>query len=147
MNLNTFYQVCIYITVGMILFTLSFNFVAGLDVYDTTAEHGLVPGDNTNETFMNLTESPEFEGGMVLDNIWTFVLAGGIGAIVVAGITRSPIILGVYIFSFVFWTSYGNTLSIINIGGYIPAGFLLIGTVGMAFIFVGAIAGMLGGSG
>ena len=149
MNLNTFFQVCIYMTVCMILFTLSVNFVSALGVFPTgDVEAGVNVGDSTNETFMEFTKSTEDPSGLSMTSIWTIVLTGaGIGTLVIAWITKSTVILGVYVFSVIFWVSYGNALSILGLGNYIPLDFLAIGTGGMIFIWVGAIAGMLSGSG
>ena len=147
MNLNTLFQICLFLTIGMIMFTLTFNFLVGLDVFGVPGAAGIVPGEG-NETFMGFTTSPEYPLGVDPGNLWTLVLtaAGAIG-ILVAWITRSTVILGVYIFGFVFWAAYINAFSIIALGGWIPEGFLNMVHAGMIFIFVGAIAGMLSGSG
>ena len=149
MRLNTFFQICVYMTLCMIIFTLSINFVSALDVFPTGGvEAGVDVKDTTNETFMEFTKSTDNPTGLSISSIWIIVLTGaGIGALLIAWITKSTVILGVYIFSVIFWVSYGNALSVLDIGNYIPIGFLAIGTGGMIFIWVGAIAGMLSGSG
>jgi hypothetical protein len=140
--LNTFYQVCIYITVGLVLVTLSINFVNALEIFPVEAKKGFdVAEGDTNSTFASLTQDDTS-----MTNLWLMIITGaGIGGLLIAWFTHSPAILGVYVFSVVFWASYLNALGFVM--NYVPAGFLLIGTVGMGFIFVGAIGGMLSGSG
>lgn len=149
MNLNTLYQTCVYFCICMTIFTVSLSFVNGLGVFDISMEGGFVPGSSSEETFKdltNITDEKGEEGGM--DFLWASVLtASGFGGLVIAWITRSTTILGVYVFSAVFWVSYINSMSILNIGGYLPLGFIAIGTTAMLFIWAGAVAGMLSGSG
>jgi len=138
----------------MIIFTLSVNFVSGLGVFPTSYETGFVESDNTSETFENLTniESQTDDSGntiLGLDALLIGLLgAGGIIAIVAAWVTRSPVILGVYAFSAVFWASYIRMLVILELDLFTSFdGFVGIGTAAMFFVFAGAIAGMLSGSG
>lgn len=149
MNLNTLYQTCVYFCICMTIFTVSLSFVNGLGVFDVSVEGGFIPGSSSEETFKDLTNISDEQGesgGM--DVLWAGILtASGLGGLFVAWITRSTTILGVYVFSAVFWVSYINSMSILNIGGYLPLGFIAIGTTAMLFIWAGAIAGMLSGSG
>jgi len=138
---NTFFQICIVIVITLILFNLAVAWVDTLNIYQTNVDTGIATGADQNETFQNIA-------GINIDSIWTLVLTGtAIAGIALAWITRSTTIIGIVLFSLVFWASYWNTLSILNIGDYIPGGFILIGTAGMLFIWVGAIIGMLSGSG
>ena len=80
--------------------------------------------------------------------MWALVLTGaGAVGILVAWLTHSTAIIGVFIFSAAFWSSYVNTLGILNIGNFVDSNFILIGTTVMIMIFIGAVAGMLSGSG
>ena len=149
MRMNTFYQICIYITVVMILFTLSVNFVSAMNVFPVSTDTGIITGETTNETMAEFTRSEEYSDGFLMDNLWAVVLTGIAGGMVVALITHSTSIIGVYIFCFTFWSSYGNVLSMLQSNNFLSDmwGFVMIATVGMSFIFVGAVAGMLSGSG
>ena len=70
MRLNTFYQICIYVTVAGILFTLSINFVSGLGVFeDYSGESGIQSGTNTNSTVAAFTTSTDYQDGFVTDNL------------------------------------------------------------------------------
>jgi len=137
----------------MIVFTLSINFVSGLGVFPTEYESGIVKSDNASETFENLTDidSQETDSGTVIgfDALLIGLLgAGGVLALVAAWVTRSPVVLGVYAFSAVFWASYIRTLVVLNLDVFGElGGFIAIGTTAMFFVFAGAIAGMLSGSG
>jgi len=140
---NTFFQICVNICLCLVILTLSINFVVELNIFPVDMGSGLTPSDTTNETMENITGRI---GGV--QNIWLMVYTGaGIGGLVIAWITRSTTVLGVYIFGAVFWISYIRCLSILNLGQYLPVGFIMIGTTAMGFVFIGAIAGMLSGSG
>lgn len=155
-ELTTFFQICIYITIAMVLFTLSISFVSAMGVFQTEIEAGVVAGEDTNATMQGFTVSPDYPSGMDMTTLWGIVItASAAGGIVIAWITRSTTILGVYVFSVVFWAAYGNALSVINsmggsepyLSGLIGLGFVSLATVGIGFIWIGAIAGMLSGSG
>ena len=149
MRLNTFYQICIYITIAGILFTLSVNFVSGLGVFEYTGESGIQTGENVNSSVAAFTTSNDYQDGFVMDNLWAVVLAGIAGGLVVAWLTHSTSVIGVYIFAFVFWSSYTNIVSMLYNNNFLGElwGFIVIGTVGITFVFIGAVAGMLSGSG
>ncbi len=122
MNLNTFFQTCIYICIGLIVFTLAINFVSATGVFDPVSSG--VPADDTSGTFEGFT------GGFSMDLMWITVLSiAGLASVAVAILMHSAIPVGVYIFSAVFWASYGNALGVLG-GLSIPSGFLLMGTTG-----------------
>lgn len=125
----------------MIVLTLSINFINGLDIFETVETGVGISGDSDN-IFSQLTG---LTGGM--EFIWLAVTSlAGVGAVLLATFMHSAIPVGAYLFSVVFWTSYGRSLSVLS-GLYIPSDFLLIGTVAMLFIWAGALAGMFSGSG
>ena len=142
MNLGTLFQTCLYFCLCIIIITLCINFVDGLNVFPTPIEAGFDASGSSDNIFSSLTN---LGGG--LEYVWLLALGGGLA---VTGftmlITHSTIPLGVYLFSAVFWTSYVRVLAVIYTW-YIPSDFLVIGTVVMLFLFAGAVAGMLGGSG
>lgn len=146
MNLNTFFQLCLYICIVMIVFTLAVNFINGLNAFESRVETGVPVGTNTSNTFVNFA-------GITMNEIWVGVLFGtGLLSLALAWMMHSAIPVGVWIFSSVFWTSYQSALTAITGIGIegtqiIPADFLLIGTVMMGFFWMGAIAGMFSGSG
>lgn len=149
MELRSFFHLCIYFCLIMLIFTISINFVSGLGIFPTSYETGIVEGDTANETFEDITDIEEKEGKLGIDALLLGVLGGaGIGAIILAWVTRSPVVLGVYAFSAVFWASYIRTLVVLDLDIFGSlGGFIAIGTTAMFFIFAGAIAGMLSGSG
>ena len=143
MDTGTFFKLCVYITFCLLIFTLSVNFVSASGFFPVTVEAGPEIGDSANETFLNLVG-----GDFTTTDMWIVVLTGtGAIGILVAWLTRSTAILGVYLFSVIFWASYLNMISVTNLLNYVPLGFLAIGTTGMIFIYVGAVIGMLSGSG
>ena len=147
--MKSFFQICVFITICMFLFTLSVQYVNGLGIYgDISIQSGSALGDAYNETIQNATVSPDYSDGINLTTVWALVLtAAGAAGILVAWITRSTAIIGVFIFSAAFWASYVNTLGILQIGGFVDPNFVLIGTAGMGMVWIGAVAGMLSGSG
>jgi len=148
---ETFFQICVMITIMMFVFSLAVSYVSGLGIYgDVEVKQGVNIDDdsNANDTVHSVTKSPDYLGGLGVNNIFIIVLTGaGIAGLVIAWLLHSAAILGVFVFSAAFWASYGNMLSIINVGSYVDSSFILIGTSGMAMIWIGAVAGMLTGSG
>lgn len=131
-----------YITIVLLIFTLCINFVSVSGFFPIEAETGFDVNDTSvNATFFSLT-------GDTTTDLWLVVLTGmGAVGIVVAWITHSTAILAVYLFSAVFWISYINMLGVTNLGNYVPGEFIFIGTAGLVFVWMGAIIGMLSGSG
>lgn len=142
MKVNTAFQACMYFTIILLIFTLSVNFVSAANFFNTQTPTGVeLNTSSTNSTFLTLT-------GQTTTDLWLLVLvAAGAGGIVVAWLTHSTAILGVYLFSVIFWGSYGSMLGVTRIGNYIPVAFLFIATAALIFIWMGAIIGMLSGSG
>lgn len=139
LNLNTFFQICIYICLALIVFTLAINFVNGMGIFEEVGT-GATTGTNTSNIFVNLA-------GIHISEIWAGVLFGtGLLSLGLAWMTHSAIPVGAWIFSSVFWTSYESSLGVLTAFS-IPPEFQLIGTVVVAFLWVGALAGMFSGSG
>ena len=156
MNLSTFYQTSIYICLCVIAVNLSFAFITGLGVFGTTAYEGMEIGDTTAEIVEDYTGlNATTEGGNEytgMDALWVIAAGsaiGGIAGFFLSWATKTSVFMAIGLFSGVFWSSYLNSLSVINAGGYLDSilGFILIGTVLMVFVFAGAVIGMLGGSG
>jgi len=146
---ETLFQICIVLTITMFVFTLCVHYVSGLGIYnDVEIQGGLEPGSEADESVRRATESSDYESGFNVTTMWALVLTGaGAVGILVAWLTHSTAIIGVFIFSAAFWSSYVNTLGILNIGNFVDSNFILIGTTVMIMIFIGAVAGMLSGSG
>jgi len=121
----------------LIVFNLTWNFIYSLQAFQTTEASQIEYEKDPHSIFKMLTSV----GGMV--GVLTIVAAGAATTF----ITRSPVFIGITLFGLVFWSSYLNTLNIIKIGNYLPTEFELIVTTGVVFIFVGAVIGMLSGSG
>lgn len=142
MNFSTLYQNCFYFCVVIIIATLSINFVSGLMVFSgAPIVMGVDVGDNSTNAFTMLTG---LSGGM--EYMWGLAVGTGLAITsFIAWSTHSTAPIAVWLFSTVFWTSYLRAISIT--GGFIPGDFLLIGTVGLSCMFVGAVIGIFGGSG
>jgi len=131
-----------YFTIIILIFTLCVNFVSATGFFPVEVETGIELNETSgNQTFFTLT-------GDSTTDLWAIVISGaGAIGLVVAWITRSPAILGVYLFSTVFWISYINMWGITNLGNYIPLAFSSIAHGAMLFLWIGAVAGMLSGGG
>lgn len=151
-DLSTFFQICIYITIVTIIFTLSISFVGGLGVFPTNTQSGVNVGDDPAGAFEDMTTLTDGQGNYGSDALWNIVAGSilGLGAGIVLGWAfHSTALLGVSIFSGIFWSSYISAFSTITSMGFLVGleSFILVGSVGMLFIFAGAVAGMLSGSG
>jgi len=139
---NTFFQTCIYLCIVIIVFCIAIAFVNALDLY-TDVESGPFIADEADNVFQQISQ---FDGGM--EYVWiALVTAGGLGALVVAKMTGSTNMIGVWLFSSIFWTSYHHCISVVDINSWIPGDFLLMFTAAFLFLWAAAIIGMLTGSG
>lgn len=146
---DSFFQGCIYFCILLIAVTAFTNVVAEMGVFPISIAGGYQFGNDTNESFEGVTniEMGEYRG---MDAVWAVVLGGSIIAgLAVAWITHSTSIIGVFIFSGVFWSSYLRVVSILYVGGYFNsiAPFIVAGTLVFSFFWAAAVAGMLSGSG
>jgi len=112
-------------------------------------------GDSTTGQFSNLTGNITSIGGEKInfDSLWLYATGGiALGGVIILGIlTQSTNLIGVWIFGTVFWMSWIKIQGIFYVGGLLSntAGIALVGMLwlGMMFMFVGAIIGMLSQSG
>ena len=141
--MNTFFRICIFITLGLIIFSLAINFVEGLNIFPVSGSpHSNVTGVDNALTVLTKLENPTMQGLFILVTSVTALLAVGLSYL-----TASITPLGIFIFGEVFWTAWIRSQVILSYGGFIPGDFLLLFTVGALFVFIAAIIGMLTGSG
>ena len=141
--MNTFFRTCVYLCFALLLFTLVFNMVDATNAFPT---EGTIGPDISDEdsALSELTGLSDPN----MNAIWVAVTTlAGLGALALAWLTHSITPIGLWLFGEVFWTSWIRTQSVLNFGSYLPAEFILIFTVGMMFLFIAAIIGMLTGSG
>lgn len=142
--MNTFFRICVFLCFGMIIFTIGISFVQGLGIFpyqDPIGQQGI-----TEENVLTLLTG--LDGGM--EGVWALLTLGtGLAAITLSILTNSLLPVGIYLFGTVFWTAYTKTIGIFSSGPFssLPEGFLILFTVGMIFIFLAAIIGILTGSG
>lgn len=130
----SFFRTTVYLCLALILFNLSVSFIASLDVFPIEFASG----------------AEEELGDPDVDMMFTYVFSFSLGAgitIIICILMRSVVPLGLYIFSVVYWASWISAQSILSTGGYIPVEFIVLGTAGVAFLFVATIIGILTGSG
>ena len=128
----------------MLVFSLVANFVGGLGVFPEVGEIGDGSIDEDSKALSSLTDlsSPSMSALFIGVTGLTFL-----GAVALAALTKTIIPIGLHLFGVVFWASWMNMTHILSFGGYIPADFLIVITVGVMFVFIAAIVGMLTGSG
>ena len=143
--MNTFFRICVMFILLMLTFSLIANFVSGLGIFPNVAPVGIdVEEDSDALTLLTGLEDPNMKDIFLGVTTLTFI-----GAVALSFFTRSIIPIGLHLFSLVFWTSWTKMVVIFSVGSppYIPPDLLLVGTVGVMFIFIAAIIGMLTGSG
>jgi len=141
---NSFFRICVLITLILMVFSLVANFVVGLGAFPGVTDIGSSP--DTDSALGDLTTLDSDDTDMW--SIFTMVTVGtGLGAIALAWATHSMTPIGVHLFGTVFWASWLNMSSILSYGSYVPADLITVGTVGVLFIFIAAVIGMLTGSG
>ena len=139
----SFYQKAVYISIGLIIFNLCLIFVSSIGSFGSHGDTGI----EINSVGDALSVFTSLEDASMQGVFLLAVGLTGIGAVALAWLTHSITPVGIHIFSIVFWTSYTKTHILINSAGYIPFEFMIIVFVGMIFLFIAAIVGMLTGSG
>lgn len=143
MEMNTFFRLCVYLCLIMLIFTLSVNLASSLSLFSSSSLSGSTDTSNIVVSVDNILKSlTSFEG--TVNYIWLlFITLGGIGSFLGARMYGSTSIIGIYLFAAVFWTSYMRCLNIINIAKFIPNELLIIITAGVSFIWIAAIISMI----
>ena len=143
--MKSMYQMCFYFCLILVLVNLGWGFLRGIDGMWTASASDQNVLDGTNDQGL-IHELTGLDSGGT--NIWLMITSvGATAAVAFSWMVHSLTPLGLYLFGVAFWTSYNGTLTIINMNGWIPGDFVLIVTVTMAFLFIGAIIGMITGSG
>jgi hypothetical protein len=134
----------------MIFFNVAVGFVGSLTtpsgdpVFPVAGDMGINSNVSEGTILANVTglDNPN------MANLWLSVVGlGFLGAVTLAFLTKSVIPIGIHLFSTVFWTAYIKSNSILSAGDFIPGDFLAIFLIGMIFLFIAALVGMLTGSG
>jgi len=146
LNIGSYFQLALYFTIGILIFTLCVNFVDGMGVFTVEGspvhiDKGVSVSGNASNIFYQFTG---LTGGM--EYVWGLGISlAALGSVALAWATKQTIPIGIFVFSSVFWTSWIRCWSIFT--GVIPDEFLTIAHVVMLMIFAGAIAGLLSGGG
>ena len=131
--MNTFFRICVYFSFLVILVSLSFTVIHGLDVF---------PSELSGEEAETYKE-------YVPTDLWIMASALALGAgLAVSVLTHSIVPVGIAAYSSVFWGAYISALNSLSVTSYLSdAGILGMITVGLGFLFVASVIGMLTGSG
>jgi hypothetical protein len=145
MEMTNFYQGCIYITLFLMVFSLAIDIVGGFQIFGNVGDMGITMGNDTNSTMAKFTNGSVYPTSFTIGAIWTIVMTGStVLGMFLAWVTQDASILGVFIFAGVFWSAFLNSMAIITAIG-IPVLIVMLFTVPIFFIFVGAVIGMLSG--
>jgi hypothetical protein len=141
--MNTFFRICVMFILLMLTFSLVINFLSSTGAFPHTT--GGVSGIDEPEDALSV-----FTG--LSDPTMSAIFLGVTGlafiaAVALAYLTKSIIPIGLHLFGTIFWASWVSMLSIFSFGGYMPGDLLLIFTVGVMFVFIAAVVGILTGSG
>jgi len=140
MNLSNYFRIAVYFCLVMVIFTLAINFVSALGIFPPV-ESGMEVDTSGGATDV-VQKISGFSGG--LGTMWAIITAASAGvAIVVARIIGNASVIGVWLFSGIFWTSYGRAMTVTNIGGYIGQDFLIMFTVALVFVWIAAVISMI----
>jgi len=144
MELSSFFRLCIYFTICLIIFLLCVNFVSGMGIFspvetDMPSSSGHDAFSVATNVFVSVTG---FSGG-VLAVFALLSTIGGIAAVGLALVLRNTNVIAVYLFSVLYWTSFNGFFNTVNINNFIPFDFLVAILVGLFFLWVAAIMGML----
>lgn len=141
--LNTFFKICVYFCLILIIFNFSLTIVNSWNIF-VTAESGVqYEGSTAGGIFESITG---LSGGAGF--VWAaLVTATGLAALILVKISQSASVLGVWLLSTVYWTSYHGAITVLNMNNWIPNNILLTITLGLLFIWMAAIIGILTGSG
>jgi hypothetical protein len=145
LSVNTLFRIAFYLTILFMLFNLGWGFIRGID--DTIFAEG------TEQNHIgNTTDTSVFNELTGLDNaglsIWAMLMGiGGVVTGLVSWAIQNLTPFALYIFGSGFWTSYNATVTAVNLNNWIPGDFMLMITVVVLFIFVGAVIGLITGNG
>jgi len=143
--MKTFFQISIIITFIMFIFGLLASFIASTGAFPFADDMGIsISSDSDFLTkFTGLDEDSQSMRALFLG----VTGLSFIGVVALAFATKSVVPIGLHLFGLVFWASWTKTSVILGHGGYVPEGLLVIFTVGVFFVFIAAIVGILTGSG
>lgn len=143
--MKSMFQMCFYICIFLIMINLGWGFVRGMDDVWTSeaSEQNIIEGTNENSVISELT-GLDSAG----TDLWVMITTvGAAAALAFSWMVHSLTPLGIYLFGVAFWSSYNGTVTILSMNSWVPGDLLLLVTVGMIFLFIGAIVGMITGSG
>jgi|WetSurMetagenome_2_1015567.scaffolds.fasta_scaffold462384_2 hypothetical protein len=150
MQENSFYKFCISACLFMIFISLAINLVSLTGAFPVHISG--VSGGNSTDLAKNVTSSTSDVLSIFTGNISSLILIGlagsGLAVAIAAAIKSSNWnIVSVYIFTTVFWGSWGKCLVLFHFGGFydIPMVAMIVSilTLGMLLCFGGAVIGLL----
>jgi hypothetical protein len=149
--MNTYTSFCIAGCIFFIFISMSMGFIDMSGAFPSSGTTNIQIG-NTTGSVSNMTGTVVGEAGHIsIGEIWAVGTGLAIVGVVAGAIlTKSTNMIGVYLFGTIFWSCWLNVCGIMTMNGFLnfSAGLALIGmiTIGMTFMFIGAIIGMLSGS-
>ena len=149
MEMNSLYQLCIFFTIGITIFSSCVTFVSGLGLFGPADVSYGENSSSMNASIHGYTKSSDHPVGLGMGDLFSIVITAGTaaalaGSLIISYITGSTTYVGIYLFSVYFWSTFTTAFGIFGILG-LPLSLLGLFTVPIAFIFIGAVIGMLSG--
>ena len=151
--MNTFTSFCIGACIFMIFVGMSIGFIGAMGAFPTIMTNPF-NGENGTKIVENLSGNITGTSGTIdFASVWgisTGALIGG--AVSLSILTKTTNMIAVWLFGSFFWSSWASILMMINSFAHdffgSSAGLILVAmiSVGMIFMFIGAIIGLLSGS-
>lgn len=145
---ETFFQLCLYFVIGIIIFSMIFSVLVGFNVFSNENINEGIDIDTSSKenAFADIT-GKDLQISLLLSVTSGTILGLATGG-AVSWLTHTTSAIGVGLFTGVFWAAYLNMISILNTGSFLSdAGVLTIISVVVSMLFVAAIIGMFTGSG
>jgi len=139
--MNTFFRICVFICFSLIIFNFVFALIDGLGAFPYESSASVYDESDIIGQITGLTDPN-------MNAIWLGVTTlSFLGVVVLAAATHSVIPIGLHLFGTIFWTSWIHTQSIFSDVGYLSSDLIAVFTIGVMFVFIAAIIGILTGSG
>jgi len=148
---ETFFQLCVIGTIVLLSVTLCINFVSASGIYGDigTVTTSIDNDENSTDILLGMIQLSSEGATITSMGLWSIILAAAGGVTILLGILTggNTQIMGAWIFSAVFWSSWIVLMNLINIESWIPIGMIVIFTAIAIPIFIGGVIGIFSGVG
>jgi hypothetical protein len=143
--MNTLFRMAFYITLLLIVFNLGYSLITSIEgtAFSSVDDPNVIEGTTDTTIFNELTG---LSGAGA--SIWAILTGvGAVGSLAFSWMVQSIQPVALYVFGVGFWTSYNGTITSLGLNEWLPPALILMITVAMIFLFVGATIGLITGNG